>query len=145
MALHCSRIDYGSTEYAATITLRDRVLRKPLGLEYSQADLTAEHDQIHLVCMCEEKLVGCLILLPVDKAEIRMRQVAVDPAEQGKGVGRTLVLYAEELAKSRGFTKMVLHARDAAVPFYEKLGYARVGEPFEEVTIMHWEMQKLLQ
>ena len=30
---------------------------------------------------------------------------------------------------------MSLHARQIAVPFYERLGYTIVGEPFEEVGI----------
>nr|MBP8249907.1 GNAT family N-acetyltransferase [Chitinophagales bacterium] len=45
----------------------------------------------------------------------------------------------------KGFTLMYCHARDTAIPFYEKLGYSRVGEEFEEVTIPHWEMGKSLK
>ena len=37
-----------------------------------------------------------------------------------------------------------MHARDTAVPFYEKLGYLCCGEPFEEVGIAHIKMQKQL-
>jgi predicted GNAT family N-acyltransferase len=39
---------------------------------------------------------------------------------------------------------MILHAREAAVPFYLKLGYALAGEPFEEVGIPHRAMEKTL-
>ena len=39
---------------------------------------------------------------------------------------------------------MTLHARDTAIPFYKKLGYECVGEPFVEVTILHQAMQKRL-
>lgn len=39
---------------------------------------------------------------------------------------------------------MSLHARDTAVPFYNKLNYLQVGEPFIEVGITHFEMYKVL-
>ena len=73
-----------------------------------------------------------------------MRQVAVSPRAQGQGIGRALTEFAEDLARRRGFSRMTLHARAIAVPFYEKLGYQRVGDEFEEVTIPHWSMQKAL-
>jgi GNAT superfamily N-acetyltransferase len=73
-----------------------------------------------------------------------MRQVAVLPQLQGQGIGTMLVQYSENLARQAGFQRMILHARETAVPFYEKLGYARVGNLFEEVTIRHWKMEKHL-
>jgi predicted GNAT family N-acyltransferase len=39
---------------------------------------------------------------------------------------------------------MILHARATAVPFYLRLGYTVVGEPFEEVGIPHRGMEKAL-
>jgi hypothetical protein len=73
-----------------------------------------------------------------------MRQVAVVPELQGQGIGRAMVEYSEALARTVGFTRMILHARETAVAFYEKLGYAKVGERFVEVTIPHWAMAKRL-
>ena len=55
-----------------------------------------------------------------------------------------MVRFSEELAIDKGFDKMVLSARDTAVSFYLRLGYELVGEPFEEVTIPHRKMLKLL-
>jgi predicted GNAT family N-acyltransferase len=52
--------------------------------------------------------------------------------------------FAENLARDRGMKKLVMHARKTAVGFYEKLGYKVTGEEFEEVTIPHYEMEKVL-
>jgi N-acetylglutamate synthase-like GNAT family acetyltransferase len=101
-------------------------------------------DYLYFACHVDGELVGCLALVPQSSAEVRMRQVAVKPRLQGQGIGRALVEYAEQSARERGFSVMMLHARDTAIPFYEKLGYERVGEPFMEVTILHCEMQKKL-
>jgi ribosomal protein S18 acetylase RimI-like enzyme len=98
----------------------------------------------HLVCQSNGQVVGCLILAPLADGDIRMRQVAVAPHAQRQGVGRALARFAEDLARELGFKRIVLHAREGAMPFYEKMGYIRVGESFEEVRLPHCEMQKRL-
>ena len=88
--------------------------------------------------------MGCLVLTPVNAEEIKMRQVAVDDRIQRKGIGTELVLFSERLARDRGYKRMVLNARDTAVPFYLRLNYAVDGDPFEEVGIPHFRMVKAL-
>ena len=61
---------------------------------------------------------------------------------QGKGYGALLVAAAENFAIEKGFSTMYCHARDTAVPFYLKLGYHKIGDVFEEVSIPHYEMEK---
>jgi predicted GNAT family N-acyltransferase len=39
---------------------------------------------------------------------------------------------------------MTMHARVSATGFYEKLGYEIRGEQFDEVTIPHYIMEKVL-
>ncbi len=138
-------IAHGSPEYWATVDLRDSILRKPLGLAFSAEELDAEKNSHHVACYLGEKLVGCLVLCPLEEGDVRMRQVAVVTELQGQGIGKALVDYSEALACKAGYRRMVLHARESAVAFYEKLGYARLGGRFEEVTIPHWAMEKRLR
>lgn len=137
-------VQHGSPEYWATVELRDVVLRKPLGLQFSREELAAEGESHHLAGYRDQRLIACLVLRPLAQGEIRMRQVAVAAQWQARGIGRALVEFSETVARRLGFERMTLHARDTAVPFYEKLGYVRVGEPFEEVTVVHWAMEKRL-
>ncbi len=137
-------VAHGSPDYWATVALRDVVLRQPLGLQYSPQELQAEADSRHLACYCGDELAGCLVLRPAADGDVRMRQVAVAPSMQRRGVGAALVAYCETLARELGFRRMVLHARETSVPFYERLGYLRHGQRFEEVTIPHWSMAKTL-
>ncbi len=138
-------VAHGSPEYWATVDLRDTILRKPLGLTFSADELEAEATSHHIACYRGDELVGCLVLRPLEGGDIRMRQVAVVPDLQGRGVGTALVEFAEAFACKMGYRRMILHARDTAVPFYERLGYSKVGEQFKEVTIPHWAMEKPLQ
>jgi predicted GNAT family N-acyltransferase len=136
-------VPHGSAEYEETVALRDDILRKPLGLQFTPELLGAESSDLHLACYNESgMLVGCLILTPAGDGVVKMRQVAVAGEMQGEGIGRAMVERSEEIARERGFREMTLHARESAVPFYERLGYDRIGERFEEVTIPHWAMRK---
>lgn len=137
-------IRHNSPEYQAVIALRDVILRRPLGLSFSAEQLQAEADSHHLGCYVDGQLVACLLLKPTNASRVQMRQVAVVGSLQGQGLGRRLVAYSEEVAREHGFREMWLHARESAVPFYERLGYRKVGERFIEVTIPHWEMIKAL-
>ncbi len=73
-----------------------------------------------------------------------MRQVATEPRFQGQGIGFQLIRFAETIARSRGYTQWVCHARSNVVSFYEALGFERIGPPFEEVGIEHFRMEKAL-
>jgi predicted GNAT family N-acyltransferase len=137
-------VPHGSREYEETVALRDAILRRPLGLVFDPEQLGAEGSDVHLACYRDGELVGCLILVPNDDGEVKMRQVAVRDDVQRSGVGRRLVTESERIARELGFDVMVLNARLNAVPFYEKLGYEPVGELFEEVTIPHRAMRKTL-
>jgi predicted GNAT family N-acyltransferase len=138
-------IKYGTPDYEQEVALRDKILRKPLGLKFSKEELDQEVKDIHLAAYVDDKLVGCLILTSTGNSKIRMRQVAIDESAQGLGIGRRLVEASEAMAKKLGFFEIELNARDTAVPFYLKLGYTVFGEPFTEVTIPHRKMYKLLK
>jgi GNAT superfamily N-acetyltransferase len=60
--------------------------------------------------------------------------LAVDPARQGLGLGRVMVVAAESHCRDRGCRQMdiaVLSPRAEIVPFYNKLGYFETArEPF---------------
>lgn len=137
-------LEFGSLDQLETIELRDKILRKPLGLVFSPEQLASEKDQFHLAAYNNDKLIACLLLKDFDAIKMKMRQVAVDDKWQKKGVGKLLVEDSEKIAKGMGKKIMFCHAREVAVPFYTKLGYEIVGERFEEVGIPHFKMEKML-
>lgn len=140
----CNEALHGSAEYKQTVALRDEILRKPLYLTFCPEELAGEKDFFHLACRQEGALVACLVLQPVSDKQIRMRQLAVRTDVQKEGIGRTLVAYSESFARTHGYDEIVLHARETAVGFYEKLGYRREGDRFTEITVPHFLMRKVL-
>jgi ribosomal protein S18 acetylase RimI-like enzyme len=137
-------IDHGSREYKQMIDLRHQVLRKPLGLEFTKEELEREKNDMLIAAYEDDRMLGCCILTEVEPDKVRLRQMAVISGLQGKGIGRVLMQFAENLARDRGYKKLTMHARKAVIGFYEKLGYKVVGEEFEEVTIPHYVMEKSL-
>lgn len=136
------QVEHDSAEYRAAVALRQDVLRAPLGLTFDPAELRKERDDVHVAAFQGGKVVGCLVLTPQDAAHIKLRQVAVAGAAQGRGVGKKLVLFAEEFSRAQGFCFIMMHARETVLEFYEKMGYKTTGTRFFEVSIPHWKMQK---
>lgn len=139
-------IDFGSGKYDELVELRYKVLLEPLGLKFLDLHRAKEVSYLHIGCIdnLENKLVGGLMLIPLDNHNIRMMQVAVLPQYQGKGVGRELVAYAEKRAKAAGFSKIIMHAMLSVVNFYEKIGYTQEGDIFDENGITFAKMVKTL-
>jgi predicted GNAT family N-acyltransferase len=137
-------IAHGSEEYNSELELRNKILRIPLGLDVHEDDLSNEHLHHHIGAFEDGKLIGVLVLTPLNDTEVKMRQVAVEEELQGKGIGKKLVEYSEQFSRDNGFRTIVMNARDTAVPFYEKLGYIKEGDMFTEVTIPHFKLYKNL-
>lgn len=135
-------IDYGTPDYNNMVKLRDDILRRPLGLSFAPADLEKERDNLMVAAYEDDKMLGCCMLVEEDPQTVRLRQMAVLNDLQGKGIGKALIQFAENLARDHGYQKMTMHARKNAVGFYEKMGYKVSGSEFEEVTLPHFVMEK---
>ncbi|TAE73943.1 MAG: GNAT family N-acetyltransferase [Bacteroidetes bacterium] len=142
-------IEHLSQDYWKSITLRHKILREPLNLYYSGAELDTEKDSFHIGLFDENnKIIGVLILKPIHEQEtekeLKMRQVAIDEDYQSKGFGKMLVDFAERLAKEKKYEIISLHSRQTAIAFYTKLDYTIESETFKEIGIPHVKMKKKL-
>ncbi|MCY7292980.1 MAG: GNAT family N-acetyltransferase, partial [Ferruginibacter sp.] len=59
-------------------------------------------------------------------------------------IGASIMQFAENVARGKGYKIITMHSRDTAIGFYEKFGYRVVGEQFMEVNIPHHVMEKAL-
>jgi predicted GNAT family N-acyltransferase len=137
-------IDHGTPEYQQMVKLRDDVLRKPLGLQFSPDELAKEKDHLLMAAYEDDQLLGCCMLVEEDPQTVRLRQMAVLNDLQGKGIGKALMNFAENLARDRGYKIITMHARKNSIGFYEKMGYEKSGVEFQEITIPHYVMEKKL-
>lgn len=127
------------------VKLRYEIMRKPLGLNFSPEELEKEKNDILIGAFDEDEMLGCCILTNMSDGCMRMRQMAVQKNMQGKGIGESIITFAENLAYDKGFKALTMHARDTAIGFYEKYGYKVKGEQFMEINIPHHIMEKKLR
>ena len=136
-------IGHGTPEYRQELALRDEVLRRPLGLVLEAGDVASDDKQLHFGLFdAEGSLTACVVAVPATPWKGKIRQMAVAPARQGRGLGRRLMKELEQELRARGFREFELHARRSAEGFYQRLGYTTEGGEFTEVTIPHVKMIK---
>ena len=108
-------------------------------------DLSAEAGQRHFGWFEGETLLACVIAAPLAESVVKLRQMAVSPSAQGRGLGRLLLENLEAELIRHGCRQVTLHARVSALGFYTKLGFVAEGEEFLEVGLSHRRMQKSLR
>lgn len=136
-------VPFDSHTYHLVYQLRDKILRKPIGLSLDNEDLSSEVNDFILAAIKEKKIIGCLILTPMGY-NVQLRQMAIDGSYQKRGIGTLLVTKAETFAQKKGFRKVILHARVLAKNFYLKQNYIETGNIFTEVGIDHIKMEKII-
>lgn len=132
-------------EWETYFDLRYRILRQPLnqpkGSEKNDGDATG----IHFALYENGQLLAIARLDHTETEVAQVRFVAVETNLQGKGYGHQIMQAAEVRSKSLGYHKMILHARDYAVPFYEKIGYKLIEPSYKLFDVLqHYLMEKEL-
>lgn len=139
-------IEYGSEDYEQTLYLRHEVLRRPWGRSIAEDDLDHEANDLLIGAFAGEKLVGLGTLVWLEDDAAQARYMAIDEAYRQEGIGSRILETLENAAREAGKSKMILNAREKAIPFYEKHGYSLTGElkvpPF--IPIPHAMMEKNL-
>lgn len=115
---------------------------KPMQADYERAVRAHEIDLLHE----GQRLLG-LIETMRHEDHLWIENVAVDPAAQGRGLGRRLLAHAEAKARAAGLGQLRLLTNEAFaanVVLYQRVGY-RIDrrEPFQGGTTVH--MSKRLQ
>jgi len=137
-------VAFGSDGYQQTLRVREEILRKPINMRLRPKDVEMDDHEFHIAAYDDGKMIGCVLLRPLENEHIKLRQMAVVDGYQGRGIGAGLVTFAEALAHSRGFKNIECNARITAEGFYAKLGYSVLSEPFLEVDLYTIKMGKAL-
>jgi predicted GNAT family N-acyltransferase len=144
MTFELRLIDTSFNYYNQVVMLRNEVLRKPLGLSISQEDIEDDKNQYIIISLDNEEVVGCLFVKIGSTEKVKFRQMAIAENNQHKGIGRSIISFAENFCQANKYKIIELHARKTALDFYLKQGYEPVGVEFEEVGIPHIKMMKSL-
>ncbi len=133
-------------EWTQYFHLRWQVLRapwnQPKGSE--KDDIEFLNTSFHAMALNNNsKIIGVARIHLLDSNVAQIRYMAVSDAWQGKGVGIGLINYLEHIAQTKGIKKIILQARENALPFYHKLNYKVKEKTFVMYNkIQHFLMEK---
>ena len=119
-----------AAEWKAYYALRFNVLREPWNQPLGSEVLADEDQAIHAIAAEGEEVLGVARMHESSPNQGQVRSVAIATAAQGKGIGKAIMAYLEDQAKTKGWTEIVLEARENAVPFYRAIGYSIVAESY---------------
>ena len=111
--------------------------------EYDEFDSTANH---FLALDDKGNALGTARWRTTEKG-IKLERFAVKKDYRSKGVGSMLLeSVLEDIVQSKEAADLhiYLHAQISALPLYEKFGFKKEGDKFEECGIKHYKMTKSL-
>jgi GNAT superfamily N-acetyltransferase len=97
--------------------------RTPLPMLTDQAEAIRDHDV--WVLEARDTIVGVIELIPRDD-HLWIENVAIAPGWQGRGLGRRLLIHAEEEGRRQGYAEVALLTNEryeANIAMYTRYGY----------------------
>lgn len=129
------------------LAFRESVFVVEQGCAYQELD-GRDDSAWHLLGQRAGHVLACLrVLLPPasNNRRYRIGRVAVDEIVRGKGLGREMLLMAEQrIAAADPGAEIVLDAQSYLLSFYQALGYTTTGAEFLEDGVPHLPMNKQL-
>ncbi|WP_043931825.1 GNAT family N-acetyltransferase [Bacillus sp. EB01] len=82
------------------------------------------------VAESNEEIIGVYVLLPTRPQTVELVNIAVAEGQQGKGWGKSLILHAIGVAKSKGYKTIEIGTGNSSIgqlAFYQKCGFRIIG------------------
>jgi predicted GNAT family N-acyltransferase len=132
----------GQPEVWAALDLRREVFVDEQGVALEEDRDGRDDAALHLVAFDDGgELAGtCRLLL--DGGRVKLGRMVVRADARGRGIAGLLLAEADARARDLGATTIVLGAQLAATGVYERAGYARYGEVFDDAGIDHVMMRR---
>lgn len=134
-----------SADYSKYYDLRWRILRAPWQQDKGSEKDDHENTAFHLMAIEKNHIVAVGRLHFIDDSTAQIRYMAVDSGYEGRGYGKAILTALEKHAMLCKAKKIILDARENAVGFYQKQGYAIINESHVLYgEIRHFRMSRVL-
>ena len=115
------------------------VLEQHFNEEFDAVDQQARHIVLYIK---NKPVATCRFFESKEKGKYYIGRVAVLSAFRGQQHGKTVMDLAEKCIAESGGHTVILAAQLQAAGFYEKCGYHKTGDVFEEEGCPHIHMEK---
>ena len=130
-------------ELAAALALREEVFAGEQGVTVDADRDGRDPEALHLVAVDGQVLGTCRMLIEPG-GTAKFGRLCVRASARGRGIAAALLDAAEAEARAAGARRIGMHAQTDALGLYERAGYTRYGERFDEEGIEHLGMEKHL-
>ncbi|SCG82259.1 acetyltransferase [Proteiniborus sp. DW1] len=134
-----------------TYNIRHTILRPLQPIEDSMFDTDHAENSFHIGAFYQERLISVASFITeknpnfLSEKQYRLRQMATLEEFRKLGAGRSIVNFAENIIKERGFDFLWCKGRVSVQEYYKKLGFKSYGEVFDYPPIgLHIIMYKEL-
>jgi predicted GNAT family N-acyltransferase len=131
-------------DWPDVVALRTAVFVEEQGIDPEIEQDAADATAVHVVSRDDEGRLVATGRLVVRDGAATIGRMATWTDRRGEGYGSAVLDELQRQAALRGFPFLELHAQVSARGFYERAGYAVVGEEYEEVGIAHVTMRRAL-
>ena len=114
-------------ELHAYYDFRWRMLRRPWGQPRGSEIDRFDDSAYHVFARDGPMIIGVGRIHRVDEVSMQIRYMAVAPSRRGQGIGTRILQALEQHAADLDSQRLILHAREKAVPFYSRVGYTHAG------------------
>ena len=98
----------------------------------------------HFLLKYDGKPAGALRCMRIGNGTVKLQRFCILKEFRNQGLGRKITEFVEGYYRNNSFARVELDAKYEAFEFYEKCGYRKVSELFEEAGIPHVKMVKEL-
>ena len=123
-------------EYKDILEIRKKVFVEEQNVPFN-IEIEHEEDSRHVICFVDQLAVGTGRWRKT-KNGIKLERFAVLTDFRNKGIGKEIVNFI--LSEISSNNTIYLHAQEAVVNFYKKLGFKVSGKKFYEADILHSKM-----
>lgn len=82
------------------------------------------------IAECSRRIIGVYVLLPTRPETVELVNLAIIDELHGKGIGKTLIMHAIQIAREKGYKTMELGTGNSSIgqlALYQKCGFRIVG------------------
>ncbi len=138
-------LDVSANDYHSCVYIRKEVFIKEQGIS-EELDIDGKDSEaIHFLLKNFSKPIATARAREIENGVYKVERVAVLKDFRNYGYGKLIMEKIEQALKSKGAKELVLNSQLKVSEFYEKLGYERVSNIFQEAGINHVKMKKRLE
>lgn len=120
-----AKVVHGLDELMKAVAIRSAVFIGEQQCPYEEEFDGNDFSCSHILAYSGDEPIGC-VRIRYFGGFAKLERLAVREAFRRHGAGRKLVAAATELCRTKGFLRLYAHAQSRLLPFWSRLGFARV-------------------